>query len=123
MESVIKNCLTCGKALKGRSDKKFCDDFCRNNFNNRLKSTDNNYVRNVTNALRKNRRILLDLLPDDGELSKTTREKLHHAGFNFKYHTHTYTNKKGNTYFFCYELGYLPLEQDRFLIVKRLDEL
>jgi transcriptional accessory protein Tex/SPT6 len=123
MDVIARKCETCGKTLKGRSDKKFCDDFCRNNFNNRLKSTDNNYVRNVTNALRKNRRILQDCLPEDAELVKTTSEKLHHAGFNFKYHTHTYTNKKGNTYFFCYEFGYLPLEQDRFLIVKRQDEI
>jgi hypothetical protein len=105
MDANARKCVTCGKTLKGRSDKKFCDDFCRNNYNNRLKSTDNNYVRNVTNALRKNRRILQDCLPQDAELVKTTLEKLQHGGFNFKYHTHTYTNKKGNTYFFCYEFG------------------
>jgi hypothetical protein len=123
MEMETRHCITCGKALRGRSDKKFCDDFCRNNFNNWLKAADNNYVRNVNNALRKNRRIMQEIVPDSEELAKTSREKLHQAGFNFKYHTHTYTNKKGNTYFFCYEYGYLPLEQERFLIVKRQDEL
>jgi hypothetical protein len=25
-----KKCLACGKQLKGRIDKKFCDDYCRN---------------------------------------------------------------------------------------------
>ena len=29
-----KKCLSCGKLLKGRVDKKFCDDYCRNNYNN-----------------------------------------------------------------------------------------
>jgi predicted nucleic acid-binding Zn ribbon protein len=26
-------CGDCGKEIKGRSDKRFCDDTCRNNFN------------------------------------------------------------------------------------------
>ena len=117
-----KTCLACGKTVKGRSDKKFCDDYCRNNFNNELKADSNNYVRNINNALKKNRRILEDLLPAEEEMKKTTKEKLLSAGFQFKYITHTYTNKKGNTYFFCYEYGYLPLENDWFLLVKRKEE-
>ena len=31
----------------------------------------------------------------------------------------TYTNKKGNVYFFCYDLGYMPLDDDWYLLVKR----
>lgn len=58
MESTEKTCLACDKPLKGRLDKKFCDDYCRNNYNNRLNSDQSNYVRNVNNILRKNRRIL-----------------------------------------------------------------
>jgi hypothetical protein len=118
---ATKNCLTCGKPLKGRTDKKFCDDYCRNGYNNQLKATDNNYVRNINNALRKNRRILEALLPEKEEMAKTTKDKLLHKEFQFKYITHTYINKKGNTYFFCYEYGYLPLENDWFLIVRRRD--
>jgi predicted nucleic acid-binding Zn ribbon protein len=117
-----KTCLACGKAVKGRSDKKFCDDYCRNNYNNELKADSNNYVRNINNALKKNRRILEELLPPEEEMKKTTKERLLNAGFQFKYTTHTYTNKKGNTYFFCYEYGYLPLENDWFLVVKRKEE-
>lgn len=114
-----KNCLACGSPLKGRADKKFCDDFCRNGYNNRLKSGSNNFIRNINNALRKNRRVLESLIPPGHEMSKTTKEILLNMGFQFKYHTHLYTNKKGGTYFFCYEFGYLSLENDWFLIVKR----
>lgn len=114
-----KNCLSCGKSLKGRSDKKFCDDYCRNNYNNLLKAGANNLVRNINNALAKNRRILEGLLPAGEEMAKAHRDKLLHAGFQFKYLTHTYTNKKGNVYYFTYDFGYLPLEGDWFLIVKR----
>lgn len=120
-ESEAKICLSCSKNLKGRSDKKFCDDYCRNNYNNLLKADTNNFVRNINNSLRKNRRILEDLLSKD-EMTKTTKDKLLMHGFQLKYFTHIYTNKKGNTYFFCYEYGYLPLENDWYLIVKRKDE-
>ena len=115
-------CLQCGKVVRGRSDKKFCDDYCRNNYNNQLKAHSNNYVRNINNALGKNRRILENILPVNEEISKTTKQKLLNAGFQFKYITHTYTNKKGNTYFFCYDYGYLPLDNDWFLIVRRKEE-
>ena len=58
MQNETKTCLQCGKTLRGRADKKFCDDYCRNNYNNQLKANTNNYVRNINNALGKNRRIL-----------------------------------------------------------------
>ena len=119
MMTESKTCLTCGKGLRGRSDKKFCDDYCRNNFNNKLKAVDNNYVRNITNTLKKNRRILRELLPETGGVARTTREALIQAGFQFRYGTHSYTNKKGCTYFYCYEYGYLQMENDRILVVKR----
>lgn len=118
-----KLCLACNKPVKGRTDKKFCDDYCRNNYNNELKADTNNLVRNINNALGKNRRILDTLLPEKDEMAKTTKDKLMQKGFQFKYITHTYTNKKGNTYFFCYDYGYLPLDNDWFLIVKRREEL
>ncbi len=120
-EKEAKACLLCQKPLKGRSDKKFCDDYCRAAYNNELKSPVNNHIRNVNNALSKNRRILEEALGTE-EMAKTTKEKLLQKGFSFKYITHLYNNKKGNTYFFCYDLGYLPLENDWYLIVKRKED-
>ena len=100
-------------------EKKYCDDYCRNNYNNSLKQEDNNLVRNINNALGKNRRVLLSMLKEEEEMVKTTKDKLLEKGFLFKYFTHLYTNKKGNVYYFCYDTGYLPLENDWHLIVKR----
>jgi predicted nucleic acid-binding Zn ribbon protein len=114
-----KQCLNCHKPVKGRTDKKFCDGYCRNNYNNQLKSNTINLVRNINNALGKNRRILEGLFIAGEEMAKASRDKLLQKGFQFKYITHTYTNKKGNIYFFCYDVGYLPLESDWFLLVKR----
>jgi predicted nucleic acid-binding Zn ribbon protein len=117
-----KACLVCSKTLKGRSDKKFCDDYCRAAYNNDLKSAANNYIRNVNNALGRNRRILESLLPVGGPTAKASRDKLIEKGFQFKYHTHQYGAKNGKTYFYCYEYGYLPLGDSRYLIVKRNEE-
>ena len=118
MQEETKTCLQCNKPLRGRSDKKFCDDYCRNNYNNQLKAHSNNYVRNVNNALGKNRRILEECLSENAEIKKMPKEKLMQLGFSFKYITHIYTNKKGDTYFFCYDHGYLPLDNEWYLIVR-----
>ena len=71
--------------------------------------------------LKKNRRILEELLGSDGMI-KQPKTKLLQKGFLLQYHTHMYTNKKGDVYYFCYEYGYLPLEGDWYLLVKRKDE-
>ena len=120
-ELQARLCHTCNKPLKGRTDKKFCNDYCRNNFNNQLKSGTNNFIRNINNALGKNKRILESHLPAGEELAKVSKEMLLQKGFQFKYITHIDTNKKGNTYFFCYDYGYLPLDNDWYLVVKSKD--
>jgi len=48
--------------------------------------------------------------------------KLIEKGFQFKYHTHIYNTKTEKTYFYCYEYGYLPLENNWYLIVKKNEE-
>ncbi len=112
-----KECLYCNEKLKGRSDKKFCDDSCRNAYNNQLNSDTTQLMRHINYALRKNRRILLQLNPT----GKTTvhKSKMDILGFSFSYHTSITTTKAGATYFFCYEQGYLPLEKDFYLLVAR----
>lgn len=119
---IPKLCMQCKKPLHGRIDKKFCDDYCRNAHNNSLKSAPYSLVRNINNQLAKNRRLLEEVIPAGEEIGKTTREKLISKGFSFKYLTHSYTNKKGNIYFFCYDFGYLPLEGDWLLVVHRKEE-
>lgn len=111
--------MLCSKTLKGRSDKKFCDDYCRSAYNNERKGKVNNFIRNINHALVRNRRILENIIEEGGQKTKTTRENLLQKGFQFRYTTHSYTNGKGNVYFYCYEYGYLPLDNNRYLIVKR----
>lgn len=117
-----KACYRCSRVIKGRSDKKFCDDYCRAAYNNELKSTSNNYIRNVNNALGKNRRILESLLPAGEKTAKVNGEKLLQKGYQYKYHTHLYITRNRQTYFYCYEYGYLALEKNGYLIVKKEEE-
>jgi predicted nucleic acid-binding Zn ribbon protein len=46
-----KSCLKCGKTIRGRIDKKFCDDYCSNVYNNHIKAESNHYVRNINHIL------------------------------------------------------------------------
>ena len=113
----VNLCLDCEKPLMGRVDKKFCNDICRNNYNNHQNRDANNLVRNVNGILRKNRRIIEKLVPE--EKRKVKKTTLDVAGFNFQYFTNTYTTKTRQTYYFCYDFGYLPLESDFYLLVHR----
>jgi hypothetical protein len=117
-----KTCLNCGDVLKGRIDKKFCDDQCRTQFNNRLNSDSSAVVKTINHILKKNRRIMEELLSHaaDGK-AKATGKKLQEKGFNTSYHTHTYKTKAGAVYYFCYEYGYLPLDNDYYMVVKKQD--
>ena len=112
-----KVCLDCGEPVRGRSDKKFCNDICRNSYNNKLNSDTTNYVRNVNNILRKNRRILEESLK--GETTTISKQKLVDKGFNFKYLTNQIVTRNNHTYSYCYEYGYMVLEKETILIVKR----
>jgi hypothetical protein len=114
---MSKECLECEEPIKGRIDKKFCSDLCRNAYNNKINSDTTNYVRNVNSILRKNRRILEGLIPE--QTAKSTKVKLLDKGFNFGYYTNIYTTQKGVNYYFCYEYGYLPLENEYYFLVKR----
>lgn len=105
MNTLIKECLLCSKKLVGRSDKKFCNDHCRNEFNNRLNSDENNLMRRVNYALRKNRRILLEFL----SMNKTmaTQQELRIAGFDFRHFTSCERSPNDRTTYMVYETAFV----------------
>lgn len=105
-----KKCLDCGDAIRGRSDKKFCSDQCRNNYNNKLNRDTNNFVRNVHGLLRKNRRILADLYADGK--GKVHRDALFALGYNFSFFTHVIETSGGQKYQFCFEYGFREAGND-----------
>lgn len=117
-EYMEKKCLECGTRILGRADKKFCNDSCRNSYNNKFNKDSKNLVRTINNRLRKNYRILEAFNP--GDKTKTTRAKLISADFDFNYFTSTYTTKAGAIYYFVYDQGYLPIDGgEYYALVKR----
>ncbi len=113
----MNNCLECGEKIVGRTDKKFCNDGCRNVYNNKHNKDSTNLMRNINNKLRKNYRIL-SKLNVDGK-TKTTKQKLVSLGFNFDYITQYVVYKNGSDYSFVYDQGYKLLEEDFVLLVKK----
>lgn len=112
-----RHCRECNEVLHGRKDQKFCSDYCRNTFNNRLNEDSNATVRKVNRILRKNRRILEELLSHKQCVKPAV--DLIEMGYNFNYHTNLFQTKNGNTYYFCYELGYLKQQNNRCIIVEK----
>jgi len=113
----MKTCLECDEKIIGREDKKFCSDSCRNAYNNKINKDSTNYMRNINNKLRKNYRILSELNVEGK--SKTTKTKLLSKGFDFDYMTNILNTKTGNVYHFVYEQGYMELDNDFYMLVKK----
>jgi hypothetical protein len=118
-DSNERTCKECGLKLVGRRDQKFCSDYCRNSHNNRLNEDTTAYMRRINNILRKNRRILFALNPN----GKKTVDgiTLAEEGFNFHYFTNIYSTQKGARYFFCYDQGYLRLDNDQYMLIHKQD--
>ncbi len=113
-------CLDCSNTLRGRTDKKFCDDQCRSNFNNRMKAGQQGCIGPINSILRKNHTVLSRICI--GEKVRTSKDKLLINGFNPDYHTHLLQTQNGNTYYFCYDYGFLFLNKDEILIVKKMEK-
>lgn len=121
MRKDNRKCLECGKQLLGRLDKKFCDDSCRNSFNNAKNRVKNALIKRTNSQLRKNYQILTKYNTTD----KTTvaKQTLALEGFNFELFTSIYITKANKMYYFVYDQGYLPIyEGKRYLLVKSKSE-
>ena len=47
-----RKCLECQEILYGRSDKKFCGDYCRNTYNNKLNKS-NKTIRKINKTIKR----------------------------------------------------------------------
>lgn len=118
MELTTKRlCIDCSTPLQGRIDKKFCDDHCRSNYNNRIRAESTDPIKAVNLVLKRNQKILEKLNPEGK--AKVSRSKLLAAGFDLNFHTHTSYSKRGRLCVFCYEQGYQIIGPDKFLLVRK----
>ncbi|GGW73219.1 hypothetical protein DFQ11_10847 [Winogradskyella epiphytica] len=119
----IKTCKACGKILVGRSDKKFCDPYCKSTFHYKksIQETPSFYLK-VDKQLKKNRRILKSY----NKAGKATvrGQILISKGFDPDFFTHYWKNYKGEVYLFVYEYGYLRKKErniDKYILIKWQD--
>lgn len=117
MQPSKRKCLVCGCLIRGRSDKKFCTEQCRNNHYNQLNRDANLHMRNVNNILRKNRRILAALNPTGN--GKVRLDRLLIKGFDFEHFTTCDQNQAGTVYY-CYEQGYMRLKNGFVILVTKM---
>lgn len=110
-------CLECGTEISGRRDKRFCSSYCRTTYHNKFNQDVTGVIKATNKILRKNWRILSALNPSGK--SKVSRFELLSQGFDFSYVTSYYQTKAGNTYFFCYDQGYLALADEKYALVKK----
>ena len=114
----IKECIVCGKALKGRSDKKFCQDECRSAFHNDIRKVDLANIRFTNRILKRNRDILKGMSQENINCSTYTWMK--NRGFEFEYFTNVLTTPE-KTHYFVYEYGYY-MEGDNCHPIEKLND-
>lgn len=115
-----QKCLFCEEEIKGRSDKKFCGPHCRSAYHNQTSNDQEFYIRTINKQLRANRSALKKACP----WGKATvrKEFLKQLGMDFKHITHTWKSEHGNLYFFCYDYGYMQVnDPKKVLIVQQQD--
>ena len=115
-------CPNCGEEVIGRSDKKFCSTYCKSNYHYQATVEKESSYINIDRQLKLNRRILKDF--NRAGKSTVRIEKLIAQGFDSKYITHWWKNKKGDTYLFCYEYGFLSKKEnnrEKYVLVQWQD--
>jgi hypothetical protein len=120
---IEKKCSACGKILEGRSDKKFCDSYCKSSYHyDKSINEEPRFYNKVDNQLKTNRRILKQF---NKAGKATVRAKvLIEEGFNPQFFTHYWKNQKGDVYLFVYEFGFLKKTErnaEKFILVKWQD--
>lgn len=113
MYSENKYCKDCQQVLMGRNDKKFCNDYCRSNFHTKVNRTSNNTIKNINNALKRNRRILADL--NNSGKNCISLESLKELGFKIHYFTHFDKTKEIQ---YCYDFA--TEIKENFLYISKL---
>lgn len=113
-----KCCAFCGAELYGRSDKKFCDDNCRNNYHYKIKdkNIDDLTIKIINGKLLSNREVLKSLCV--GQRTIVKKKLLDDRCFDYELITCLYKTKIGTEYHVVYDYAYKLLNDDDIQILK-----
>ena len=110
-EKKMERCLECNEELSGREGKKFCTPYCKSAWHYKNEKTkEKKLFIKIDKQLKTNRR-LLKLYNKAGK-STVRKQELIDAGFNPKYFTHYWKAKNNNLYLFCYEYGFMEIDEN-----------
>jgi len=115
-----KFCLNCGLPVFGRADKKYCDDYCRNDFHNSQAVTNSKLTRSSHKKLRRNYEILTGVI-DDG-VCEIAKDELLVYGFNTKAMTELDLREDGTMLYGIYDIQYFE-KANRMIEVYRKSDL
>lgn len=119
----LKYCRYCDTTIRGRSDKRFCNDACRNAYHNEMNKEPFTLVNSINRKLKRNRKILQTLLLKSKNELNISREDLLNLGFNFRYFTHIIKDKSDKVFHCCYEFGYQILKGNKVMVVQEIGEI
>jgi hypothetical protein len=112
----MKYCNYCKQPVKGRIDKKFCDDGCRSSFHHQYKSEALKHIKRTNYFLRKNRRIIAHLF-EQNQL-KISLTELMAEGFDMSYHTRLLEPTPGQKHYECYDYSFFIIENNQVQLHK-----
>lgn len=113
-----KNCPICNAVVTGRTDKIFCSIKCKSIDQYEQRQQKEAFYFKVDRQLRTNRKILRK--HNKAGFTTLRASTLVSEGFNPKFFTHYWKNKKGEVYLFVYEYGFLKKRihaKDKYVLV------
>ncbi|WP_175404027.1 hypothetical protein [Mucilaginibacter sp. PPCGB 2223] len=123
--------MNCGAPVgAGRKDRQYCSDLCKTEYNNNKQAAKRRKEKNTQevsvpdfvsgiNAILLNNRRILDECLGEGEKCTLKKRDVDGRGFRFKFFTSCDSTTTGVEYYFCYDLGYKIVEEERLVIVRR----
>ncbi len=103
----------------GRRDKIFCSPKCKAVYHRRRKKQVSSVSKKINSILHRNWVVLSELYEEIGRKKFFIPvERLNKAGFHLNYYTTSNTNKKGKTYYYIYDFGWMQFSEKEMMIVK-----
>jgi predicted nucleic acid-binding Zn ribbon protein len=111
-----RKCLFCYTPLQGRSDKKFCDDNCRNCYHNKNKSKSRSSIKKINIILKRNFEILEKLVSQNKKIPTVEEAEILAMDFDLTYSTHSIRDKEGRKVNYCYDYGFYKIQNTYFIV-------
>jgi predicted nucleic acid-binding Zn ribbon protein len=115
----MRNCPVCNSEVKGRKDKIYCSESCKSSQQYEKRTASDSFFFRVERQLKNNRKILKRY--NLTGYTTLRKEVLIEEGFNPHFFTHYWKNNKGQVYLFCFDYGFMEIEQQgkkKYLLVE-----